>query len=84
MGGSFIRIIMPKSELTRDNKKIFNPENYGMVICPCCESHGYIQTPDRQCCPKCGGFGFIRKETKGDKNILTSNLSNADHILAKE
>ena len=44
------------------NNKIFSPEKYGMVICPCCNSHGYIQNPERQCCPKCGGFGFIKKE----------------------
>ncbi len=44
------------------NNKMFNPEKYGMVICPCCNSYGYIQNPERQCCPKCGGFGFIRKE----------------------
>ena len=46
------------------NNKIFNHEKYGMVICPYCNSHGYIQNPERQCCPKCGGFGFIRKEGK--------------------
>ncbi len=44
------------------NNRIFNPEKYGMAICPCCNSHGYIQNPERQCCPKCGGFGFIKKE----------------------
>ena len=42
--------------------KKFNPEEYGMTICPHCNSHGYVQYPKRQCCPKCGGFGFIRKE----------------------
>jgi hypothetical protein len=42
--------------------KNFNPEKYGMVACPCCNSRGYIQNPKRQCCPKCGGFGFIKKE----------------------
>jgi len=46
------------------NKKIFNPENYDMFICPCCNSHGYIRNPERQCCPECGGFGFIKKEAK--------------------
>ena len=42
--------------------KKFNPEEYGMIICPDCNSAGYVQYPERQCCPKCGGFGFIRKE----------------------
>jgi hypothetical protein len=46
-------------------KKIFDPEKYGMVACPCCKCHGYIhQNEKRQCCPKCGGFGFIKKETE--------------------
>jgi len=48
------------------NKKIFNPEDYDMVICPCCNSHGYIQNPQRECCPKCGGFGFIKRELQED------------------
>jgi uncharacterized OB-fold protein len=43
-------------------KKIFHPEKYGMVVCPDCKSNGYVQNPKRQCCPKCGGFGFIKKE----------------------
>jgi uncharacterized OB-fold protein len=50
-------------------RKIFDPEKYGMVICLCCNNQGYIQTPERQCCPKCGGFGFIIKETEQDTNI---------------
>jgi uncharacterized OB-fold protein len=53
--------------------KSFNPENYGMVICPRCDSQGYIQNPERQCCPNCGGFGFIKKEAKEDMSIPTSN-----------
>ncbi len=44
------------------NKKIFDPEKYGMATCPWCDSHGFIQDPKRLCCPKCGGFGFIKKE----------------------
>ena len=63
------------------NKKIFNPENYDMFICPRCNSHGYIRNPERQCCPKCGGFGFIKKEAKQTKNISTSDPLNAKHIL---
>jgi len=50
-------------------KKIFNPERYGMVLCLRCISRGYIQNPKRQCCPKCGGFGFIKKEEEGGANI---------------
>jgi len=50
------------------SEKIFDPEKYGMVICPRCNSQGYIQTPERQCCPNCGGSGFIKKESGEDKN----------------
>jgi uncharacterized OB-fold protein len=45
-------------------EKIFNPEKYGMVFCPCCNSHGYVQNPERQCCPKCGGFGSVKRSRK--------------------
>lgn len=54
-------------------KKIFDPEKYGMIICPCCSSKGYIQNPKRQCCPKCGGFGFVKKEAEEDTNNLSQN-----------
>ena len=50
-------------------KKIFNPERYGMVICACCNSDGYIQDPKRLGCPECGGFGFVKKEKEKDMNI---------------
>ena len=50
------------------NKKILDPERYGMATCPFCNSHGFIQNPKRQCCPKCGGFGFIIKEPEQDTN----------------
>jgi len=55
------------------NKKIFDPEKYGMTTCPSCDSDGFIQNPKRQRCPKCGGFGFIIKET--DKDISTDSVS---------
>ena len=50
------------------NKKTFEPKEYGMIICTCCNGHGYIQNPERQCCPKCGGFGFVKKEAEEDMN----------------
>jgi hypothetical protein len=65
-------------------KKIFNPEHYDMFICPYSDSHGYIQDPERQCCPKCVGFGFIKKEANGNENISTSNPLNTKHILGEE
>jgi len=60
------------SERSTKNKN-FDPEKYGMMVCPCCNSRGYIQNPKRQCCPKCGGFGFIKKEVEKDTNIPTRN-----------
>jgi DnaJ-class molecular chaperone len=43
-------------------EKILNPEKYGMLICPVCFGKGFINEPKRQACPKCGGFGWIKKE----------------------
>ncbi len=53
-------------------KKIFQPEKYGMAVCPQCKGQGYIQAPKRQSCPKCGGFGLVKKEKK-DPNISRKN-----------
>ena len=53
-----------------DKKKILKPEKYGMVVCKYCNGHGYIHYPKHQACPKCGGFGLIKKEPEnvsGDK-----------------
>jgi DnaJ-class molecular chaperone len=54
-------------------RKIFEPEKYGMVICPSCNGKGYIQTPKKQCCPKCGDFEFVKKEKEKDVNASTGN-----------
>ena len=48
--------------------KSLNPEKYGMVVCPNCKSKGYVGYPKRRCCPKCGGFGFIKKEKEASDN----------------
>ena len=48
--------------------KSLNPKKYGMVVCPECKSNGYVGYPKRQCCPKCGGFGFIKKEKEDSNN----------------
>jgi DnaJ-class molecular chaperone len=55
------------------DKKNFEPEKYGMVICPSCNGKGYIQTPKQQACPKCGGFGYVRKGTEKDENASSGN-----------
>jgi len=49
------------------DKKIF-ANMYGMVVCPCCNSYGYIQNPERNCCSKCGGFGFVIREPEKDRH----------------
>ena len=54
-------------------KKIFQPEKYGMAICPTCKGKGYISDPKRQRCQKCGGFGFVRKETEKDADASTNS-----------
>jgi len=49
--------------------KTFDPEKYGMVVCPLCKGKGFIINPKRECCQKRGGFGFIKKENgpEGDR-----------------
>jgi uncharacterized OB-fold protein len=49
-------------------KESLNPEKYGMLACPDCKSKGYVGYPKRRCCPKCGGFGFIKKEKGASDN----------------
>jgi uncharacterized OB-fold protein len=51
-------------------KKVFNPERHGMVICQYCNSTGYIHYPKHQCCPKCGGFGLIMKEKESSEKRI--------------
>jgi hypothetical protein len=50
------------------DRSIFDPERYGRITCPFCNSHGFILDPKRRCCPKCGGFGTIIKGTGQDTN----------------
>jgi len=42
--------------------KTFDPQKYDMLLCPLCDGEGFIINPKRKCCPKCGGFGLIKKE----------------------
>jgi len=63
------------------NKKIFNPEKYGMATCPSCTSHGFIQNPERQCCPKCGGFGYIIAEVEHDANPSNNEIISPPVIM---
>ena len=43
---------------------MFNPEKYGMEVCPLCKGKGKIRKkPDEfNVCTGCGGFGLIKKE----------------------
>jgi len=44
--------------------KNFNPEKYGMAICPLCKGKGKLfKNPDGyNVCTRCGGFGLIKEE----------------------
>jgi RecJ-like exonuclease len=49
-------------------RKTFDPEEYGMILCPGCYGHGYIENHEgRDVCSKCGGFGFIKKGDNSEK-----------------
>jgi DnaJ-class molecular chaperone len=51
------------------DKKNFDPEKYGMIICPGCHGHGFIEDDDgRNVCLTCGGFGFIKKDEAPREN----------------
>ena len=41
------------------NKKVFNPEKYGMVTSPSCDSRGFIQDPKRQYSSECRTFDAL-------------------------
>jgi DnaJ-class molecular chaperone len=49
--------------------KSFNPERYGMLPCNECDGSGKLlnEFEDVEVCPRCGGFGFIKKEEDSDK-----------------
>ncbi len=64
-------------------KKILDLEKNGMVVCQSCMGKGFVLKLKRQRCPNCGGFGFIKKEAKGN-NISTSNPLNVEHILDED
>jgi len=64
------------------NRKNFEPKKYGMVMCPYCNGHGYIQNPEHQCCLKCGGFGFVKSEPEED--MITSPIIRKGDTTMKE
>jgi len=54
---------MGKGKRTAMDKN-FNPEKYGMAICPLCKGKGKLfKNPDGyNVCTRCGGFGLIKEE----------------------
>jgi hypothetical protein len=51
-----------------DMNNHFDPEKYGMLLCMECDGNGKLlsDSEDVAVCPKCGGFGFIKKEEDPD------------------
>lgn len=56
--------------------KNFNPQRYGMVVCPLCNGKGFLIMDTekmgdlvRKVCVKCGGFGAIKKEGEVLKSL---------------
>jgi hypothetical protein len=49
--------------------KTFDPEKYGMLVCVRCDGSGKLlnDSGDIEISPRCGGFGFIKKEEDPDK-----------------
>lgn len=47
----------------------FDPEKYGMLFCLECDGNGKLlnDSKESEICPKCGGFGFIRKEKESNR-----------------
>ncbi len=64
-------------------RKPFNPDKYGMVVCSLCSSHGYIEDPKRQCCPKCGGFGYIIKDVEKNPKVPPNIYSMTEKLQRK-
>ncbi len=54
-------------------KRGINPEKFQMAWCPSCRGTGKSTDPEKGVgvCPRCGGFGWIKKENafmKGGEN----------------
>ena len=61
------------------DKKTFNPEKYGMIICPGCNGHGFIEDDEgRDVCSKCGVLDLLKK-VMTPKRIQRLNEKYIDH-----
>jgi DnaJ-class molecular chaperone len=67
-------------------KRDFDPERYGMIVCPSCIGSDFIQNPEHQCCPTCGGFGFIRKEEEQElkERVFEKGNDDGNQVLSPE
>jgi len=50
--------------------KTLNPEKYNMAFCAVCKGEGRLPKHPRgfDVCSKCGGFGFVKRESEEDVN----------------
>ncbi|OGQ12580.1 MAG: hypothetical protein A2026_22645 [Deltaproteobacteria bacterium RBG_19FT_COMBO_46_12] len=67
-----------KGGIKTEMDESFDPEKYGMLSCIECEGNGKLlnEFEDIEICPRCGGFGFIKKEEEPDKNGIVSLIKN--------
>jgi len=52
------------------DKKIFKPEKYGMVICPCCNGQGYIQNPNNSVVQNAEALDLLEKKRRKTQMLL--------------
>jgi hypothetical protein len=66
-------------------EKTFNPEEYNMVFCPVCNEKGKLpKNPGGfDVCKECGGFGFIKKDTKKAEE-KSSDISESPSVTIKK
>ena len=61
----------------------FDPEKYGMLFCFKCNGNGKLlnDSEDIEVCPKCGGFGFIKKRGGPiKKRIVSPSFTNGNKL----
>ncbi len=56
----------------------FDPKRYGMLLCLKCKGNGrlLVDSDNIQICPKCGGFGFVKKEDEQDEKKDSGTVPN--------
>jgi ribosomal protein S27AE len=67
LGHEYVHIVNREHHIC--SSKTFDLVKYGMIICPGCHAHGFIEDHEgRNICSKCGGLGFIKKEDDSKNN----------------